>query len=127
MKDLNETQKIRYARNILLAEIGIAGQQKLLNSRVLVVGAGGVHLGQEDLPIGVARKIAPELIIGASSHNLKEALKAERDGADYVNIGPIFRTKTKADTGRIHIGETVRMGAETNRPHRIKYRQLTRD
>ena len=42
MKDLNETQKIRYARNILLAEIGIVGQQKLLNSRVLVVGAGGL-------------------------------------------------------------------------------------
>jgi len=42
MKALNETQKIRYARNILLAEIGIVGQQKLLNSRVLVVGAGGL-------------------------------------------------------------------------------------
>lgn len=42
MKALNETQKIRYARNILLPEIGIVGQQKLLNSRVLVVGAGGL-------------------------------------------------------------------------------------
>jgi molybdopterin/thiamine biosynthesis adenylyltransferase len=42
MKDLNETQKIRYAYNILLTEIGIVGQQKLLNSRVLVVGAGGL-------------------------------------------------------------------------------------
>ena len=66
----------------------------------LAAGADGVHLGQEDLPIGVARKIAPELIIGASSHSLKEALKAEKDGADYVNIGPIFPTKTKADTVR---------------------------
>jgi molybdopterin/thiamine biosynthesis adenylyltransferase len=42
MKDLNETQKIRYDRNILLPEIGISGQQKLLSSRVLVVGAGGL-------------------------------------------------------------------------------------
>lgn len=42
MKDLNETQKIRYDRNILLSEIGILGQQKLLSSRVLVVGAGGL-------------------------------------------------------------------------------------
>ncbi len=42
MKDLNETQKIRYDRNILLSEIGIPGQQKLLSSRVLVVGAGGL-------------------------------------------------------------------------------------
>ena len=66
----------------------------------LAVSADGVHLGQEDLPIGAARKIAPELIIGASSHNLSEALKAEQDGADYVNIGPIFPTKTKANAVR---------------------------
>jgi molybdopterin-synthase adenylyltransferase len=42
MKDLNEAQKIRYNRNILIPEIGIPGQQKLLSSRVLVVGAGGL-------------------------------------------------------------------------------------
>ena len=64
----------------------------------LAVGADGVHLGQEDLPIRGARNIAPNLIIGASSHNLMEALKAEQDGADYVNIGPIFPTKTKENT-----------------------------
>ena len=64
----------------------------------LATDADGVHLGQEDLPIGAARNIAPELIIGASSHNLTEALKAEQDGADYVNVGPIFPTKTKATT-----------------------------
>ena len=57
-------------------------------------------MGQEDLPIEAARKFAPELIIGASSHSLKEALKAEKVGADYVNIGPIFPTKTKADAVR---------------------------
>jgi molybdopterin/thiamine biosynthesis adenylyltransferase len=42
MKELSETQKIRYARNMLISEIGISGQQKLLSSRVLVVGAGGL-------------------------------------------------------------------------------------
>ena len=61
----------------------------------LAVEADGVHLGQDDLPISAARKIAPDIILGASSHSLKEALKAEKDGADYVNIGPIFPTKTK--------------------------------
>jgi thiamine-phosphate pyrophosphorylase len=66
----------------------------------LAAGADGVHLGQVDLPVKAARRIAPELIIGASSHCLKEALKAEKDGADYVNIGPIFPTKTKADADR---------------------------
>ena len=66
----------------------------------LASGADGVHLGQEDLPVEAARNLAPELIIGASSHSLKEALKAEKDGADYVNIGPIFPTKTKVDAVR---------------------------
>jgi thiamine-phosphate pyrophosphorylase len=66
----------------------------------LAAGADGVHLGQEDLPIKAARYIAPELIIGASSHNLIQALTAEQNGADYVNIGPIFPTKTKANTVR---------------------------
>lgn len=63
----------------------------------LAAGADGVHLGQNDLPVNVARKIAPELILGASSHNLKQALKAEKDGADYINIGPVFPTKTKKE------------------------------
>lgn len=57
--------------------------------------ADGVHLGLNDMPVKDARKIAPELIIGASCHNLAEALQAQEDGAFYVNIGPIFSTKTK--------------------------------
>lgn len=61
----------------------------------LAVGADGVHLGLADLPIHAARQIAPDLIIGASSHNLEEALDAEKAGASYVNIGPIFATQTK--------------------------------
>ncbi len=61
----------------------------------LAAGADGVHLGQEDLPVAAARRIAPELIIGASSHSLEEALAAQEAGAGYVNIGPIFPTATK--------------------------------
>jgi len=61
----------------------------------LAVGADGVHLGQDDLPVSIARQLAPELIIGLSSHNLQEALQAEKDGASYVNIGPIYKTATK--------------------------------
>jgi len=96
------------------------GALLIINDHVdvaLAAGADGVHLGQEDLPVGAARKIAPELIIGASSHNLSEALKAEEDGADYVNIGPIFPTKTKANTvsflGPEAIGE---IGSQLNVP-----------
>lgn len=61
----------------------------------LSVGADGVHLGTDDLPLAAARQLAPQLIIGASTHSLDQALAAEEDGADYVNIGPIFPTSTK--------------------------------
>lgn len=61
----------------------------------LAVGADGVHLGQDDLPISAAKKIAPELIIGASTHNKEELIRAQEEGADYINIGPIFETKTR--------------------------------
>jgi thiamine-phosphate pyrophosphorylase len=61
----------------------------------MAVEADGVHLGQDDLPVPVARKLAPELLIGASTHSVEEALQAQEDGADTINIGPIFPTKTK--------------------------------
>lgn len=70
----------------------------IVNDRVdiaLAVGADGVHLGQEDLPIAVARKIAPNLIYGVSTHNLEEAVEAQKNGADYINIGPVYKTATK--------------------------------
>lgn len=57
--------------------------------------ADGVHLGQDDLPCIVAKKIAHNLIIGISTHNREEIDKAINNGASYINIGPIFDTKTK--------------------------------
>jgi len=62
----------------------------------LAVGADGVHLGQDDFPVDEARRLAPDLIIGASSHSIKEARDAQKKGVSYVNIGPIFPTRTKA-------------------------------
>ncbi|MFC1504423.1 thiamine phosphate synthase [Spirochaetota bacterium] len=61
----------------------------------LAVDADGVHLGRDDLPTEAARRIAPECIIGRSTHSLEQALKEAEDGADYINIGPIFHTGTK--------------------------------
>ncbi len=61
----------------------------------IACGADGVHLGQDDIPHEIVAKFAKELIIGASTHSLEEALEAERKGADYINIGPIFKTGTK--------------------------------
>lgn len=57
--------------------------------------ADGVHLGRSDMPVIEARKMAPGLLIGASSHSLEKALAAQNAGASYVNIGPIFPTRTK--------------------------------
>lgn len=80
-----------------------AGMLLMINDHVdiaLAVGADGVHLGQEDLPLPAARKLAPELLIGISAHSREEALKAQSEGADYVNIGPIFPTRTKEGVKR---------------------------
>ncbi|MHC1742797.1 MAG: thiamine phosphate synthase [Syntrophobacteraceae bacterium] len=79
-------------------ETARAGVLLIINDRVdiaLAIGADGVHLGQDDLPIPAARRLAPDLILGASTHSLEEALRAQGEGADYVNIGPIFATGTK--------------------------------
>jgi thiamine-phosphate pyrophosphorylase len=58
--------------------------------------ADGVHLGQDDLPIREARKIiGKKKIIGISTHNLEQAINAEKEGANYIGFGPIFKTTTK--------------------------------
>ena len=74
----------------------------------LAVDADGVHLGQQDLPHEVARRLAPEMIIGASTHSLEQALAAQAAGASYVNIGPIFPTRTKEKTAAPLTPEAVR-------------------
>ena len=61
----------------------------------LATDADGVHLGQEDFPVADARRLGPDLIIGVSTHNPEEIKKAQADGCSYLNIGPIFPTKTK--------------------------------
>jgi thiamine-phosphate pyrophosphorylase len=73
----------------------------LINDRIdiaLATGADGVHLGQEDFPVDAARSLAPEMIIGCSTHSVSEAVSAQGAGASYVNIGPIFSTQTKSGT-----------------------------
>lgn len=71
----------------------------ILNDRadvVRAVGADGVHLGQDDLPIEDARAMLDRgKLLGISTHSLEQALRAEREGADYIGLGPIFQTPTK--------------------------------
>ncbi len=72
----------------------------IVNDRVdvaVAVGADGVHLGAEDLPVAAARGLAgPTMLIGRSTHSVAEARAAVASGADYVGFGPIFPTMTKA-------------------------------
>ncbi|MED3647511.1 thiamine phosphate synthase [Halalkalibacterium halodurans] len=64
----------------------------------LAVDADGIHLGQDDLPLSEARKImGRDKIIGISTHKIEEAREAEKGGADYIGVGPIFETKSKED------------------------------
>jgi len=75
-----------------------AGMLLIVNDHAdiaLAVGADGVHLGQDDMPPEAVREIAPDLLIGVSTHSLDQALTAQAAGADYINIGPIFPTGTK--------------------------------
>lgn len=62
-------------------------------------GADGVHLGQEDMDYFKARKMLGSKIIGLTVHNAEEAVEAERIGADYIGLSPIFKTSTKKDAG----------------------------
>jgi len=65
----------------------------------LEIGADGVHLGQSDMSIKEAREICNKnnknLVIGISTHSIEQALTANKEEADYITIGPIFKTRTK--------------------------------
>ncbi|MCG3173825.1 MAG: Thiamine-phosphate synthase [Myxococcota bacterium] len=77
-----------------------SGALFFVNDRVdaaLAAGADGVHLGQEDLPLEMARRIAPDLLIGVSTHNAAQfrAALASPGRPDYLALGPVFPTATK--------------------------------
>ena len=75
----------------------------IVNDRVdvaVAAGADGVHLGQEDFPVRLARNLlGPDRIIGVSAGNPDEAFQGISDGADYVGFGPIYATGSKSDAG----------------------------
>ncbi len=78
-----------------------AGALLIVNDRADVARAAdadGVHLGQDDLPVAAARRIlGPEAIVGVSTHDVAQARTAAAAGADYLGVGPIFTTTSKAN------------------------------
>ena len=85
----------------VVARAGAVGCRVIVNDRLdvaLASGAAGVHLGQDDLPLAAARRVAGDrLVVGVSTHDEAEARAAEAGGADYVGFGPMFATVSKAD------------------------------
>jgi len=79
------------------------GAKLILNERLdiaLAVGADGVHLGENSIPLRQARKVAGEgLLIGVSCHDREKALAAQDNGADFITFSPIFFTPSKAPYG----------------------------
>ncbi len=64
----------------------------------IACGADGIHLGQEDMPPDeVRRRTGRDMILGVSVHTVEQARQAVRDGADYLGLGAVFPTRTKAD------------------------------
>ena len=74
----------------------------IINDRVdvaLAIEADGVHLGQTDMPLDIAKKIIGDsMIIGISAESLEDAVEGEKGGADYLGVSPIYATPTKTDT-----------------------------
>ncbi len=97
-KELVDSLLLQYVQ---AAVQGLVGTRAfiIVNDRpdiALCSGAAGVHVGQEDLPIGMVRRLVGYgLLVGVSTHSLEQALEAERQGADYIGVGPTFPTTTK--------------------------------
>jgi len=119
-KDVVETcrQAIRGGANIIQLRDKLGNKSRMLNSArqikevcitsdipfimndcmdiALASGADGLHLGQEDIPVSVARRLLPiDKLIGCSTTTVKESLQAEADGADYIAVGSIYPTQSK--------------------------------
>ena len=104
LRDKARTSKDMLSIAIQIKEITrSAGIRFIVNDRLdlaRAADADGVHLGQEDLPVPFARRVAPKgFIIGTSVRTVQEALLAESEGADYIALSPIFDTPTKSDAG----------------------------
>jgi thiamine-phosphate pyrophosphorylase len=81
------------------------------------IGADGVHVGQDDLSVQVAREQAgADVLVGKSTHSLAQAIAAEREGADYIGVGPLFATPTKPDYAPVGLELIGQVAAQVRVP-----------
>ncbi|OFI06791.1 thiamine-phosphate synthase [Clostridium acetireducens DSM 10703] len=92
----------------------------LINDRLdiaLAVDAEGLHIGQSDIPADIARNIlGKDKILGVSAGTIEDALKAEKDGADYLGVGAIFKTNSKDDADHTSIETLKEIKTKVNVP-----------
>ncbi|MDH6055426.1 thiamine phosphate synthase [Umezakia ovalisporum] len=101
-RDKNADDNLRWEQAMKLRQLCHSyGALLIINDRVdlaLAVDADGVHLGQQDMPIAIARQLlGHQRLIGKSTTNAEEMQKAIAEGADYIGVGPVYETPTKAN------------------------------
>jgi thiamine-phosphate pyrophosphorylase len=109
--------------NIALKVKAIAKQYHvpfIINDRLdiaLAVDADGLHIGQEDMPLAIARNIlGPDKMIGVSAFTVEESLLAEKAGADYLGIGAVFPTASKDDAKAVSLTALAHIKQAVNIP-----------
>jgi len=112
-RNKNAGGRIMFDEAAVIKKICDKGRARLIvNDRIdvaMAVDADGVHIGQEDMPYRAVRRLLGKgKIIGVTVHGVEEALDAEREGADYLGVSPVFATGTKPDAGRACGIETLR-------------------
>lgn len=103
----------------LLAYLEPRGVRLIVNDRpdiAAIIGAAGVHVGQDDLPVEAARQICgPVRWVGVSTHNLAQLREADLTSADYIAVGPVFPTATKSNPDPVVGVELVRAARQLTR------------
>ena len=104
-KSLSDRELLSRAA-VLSSELSGSSTRWIMNDRADLASAGradGVHLGQDDISVGDARRIlGPAKLIGVSTHSIDQARQAVVDGANYIGVGPVFSSRTK--TFDVHVG-----------------------
>ncbi|MFC4436240.1 MULTISPECIES: thiamine phosphate synthase [Natrialbaceae] len=100
LREKETSARSRYELGLELRELTAdAGVDLIVNDRVDIaeaIGADGVHVGQSDLPVTVARELlGPDAVVGCSASTVEEAVRAEADGADYLGVGSVYGTTSK--------------------------------
>ncbi|GHT56114.1 thiamine-phosphate synthase [Spirochaetia bacterium] len=105
-----EVQRITKRHNVPL----------VVNDRLdiaLAIGAEGIHIGQSDMPLRIARRLVGEMMfIGVSVHTVEQARLAEQDGADYLGVGAVWATGSKADAAAIGLDRLREIRAAVHIP-----------